>query len=265
MREFHKIKNILVLQDVFMQLVKRDIQEQYLGTFLGPFWTFLKNFLMVVVMSFVIQKGLKVNSTQDISFVVWLLPAYAALSFFSEAIGKATYSIVSYASIIKKIRVNIIMLPLVRIFAAMYAQAILLILLMFFLWVNHIPPSAYWWQIFYYLFALSCFLVGLGLLFSSLTVFVRDVSQALYTFLGFLMWVTPVFWDIQKASGWVKWLAYLNPLTYVTEGYRASFLGYYFFWSNSLWTAYYWSVVLIVLLVGGFVFWKLKPYFADVL
>lgn len=260
-----KIESFSVWIDVFMQLVRRDIQDQYLGTFLGPFWVFIRTFCMVVVMSFVIQYGLKTTPTSDISFIVWLLPAYAAVSFFSEAISKSTYSIVAYASVIKKIKIKIFLLPFIRIFAAFYSQMLFLFLLMIFLWLNRIPPSLYWFQIIYYVVALSCLLVGLSWLFSAVTVFVRDVSQALYTFLGFLMWLTPVFWDINNVSGWVKWAAYLNPLTYISEGYRASFFGQVLFWHNPIWTVYYWGVVLFFLLVGGFVFWRLQPYFADVL
>ncbi|MEC8831437.1 MAG: ABC transporter permease, partial [Bacteroidota bacterium] len=58
----------------------------------------------------------------------------------------------------------------------------------------------------------------------------------------------------------------LNPVYYLVEGYRQSFLFKTPFWEIPHWqTAYFWGVSFFLLFAGIFIFHRLRPHFADVL
>ena len=57
----------------------------------------------------------------------------------------------------------------------------------------------------------------------------------------------------------------LNPMFYVVQGYRDSFVSFSPFWEHPYLTAYFWSVAIVMFVGGALVFKKLKPQFADVL
>ncbi|MBF4427618.1 ABC transporter permease, partial [Vibrio anguillarum] len=81
--------------------------------------------------------------------------------------------------------------------------------------------------------------------------------------LGF--WATPIFWNITMVPIEYQWVLKLNPVFYITEGYRNTITTDLWFWESFLWTAYYWIFTSFTLLVGIVCFKKLRPHFADVL
>ncbi|HPO50736.1 MAG TPA: ABC transporter permease, partial [Spirochaetota bacterium] len=172
---------------------------------------------------------------------------------------------IEYSYLIKKVNFKISILPIVKIFSTMFVHVIFLSVVVIILLVSKIPFSFYWFQFIYYLFCVFMLVLGLGWLLSSLTVFIRDVTQVVTIVLSFGMWLTPIFWDVGGMKGKFKYVLMANPMTYITEGYRKSFIYNTPFWDNPLWTAYFWGFTIVILFLGIFVFRKLKPHFADVL
>ncbi|KJJ83651.1 ABC transporter, permease [Candidatus Omnitrophus magneticus] len=57
----------------------------------------------------------------------------------------------------------------------------------------------------------------------------------------------------------------LNPMYYIVDGYRNSFLYHKAFWVNYMQFYYFWGVASIILFAGGMIFLRLKKDFAEVL
>ncbi len=131
--------------------------------------------------------------------------------------------------------------------------------------LNHIPFNLYWFQMIYYLVCTLVLALGLGWAFSALNVFIRDVEQITNMGLQIGFWATPIFWDMNMMPSDIQSLLKLNPLFYIVQGYRDSFIYHIPFWQHPGLTLYFWVVTLALLLFGIFVFTKLKPQFADVL
>ena len=117
----------------------------------------------------------------------------------------------------------------------------------------------------YYLFCLLVLALGLSWMFSALNVFIRDVAQLVSVVLQVGFWVTPIFWDIQMMPSKVQWFLKLNPVYYIVQGYRDSFITGTPFWSHPLYMLYFWVCALTILFLGAYVFKRLKPQFPDVL
>ena len=62
-----------------------------------------------------------------------------------------------------------------------------------------------------------------------------------------------------------QWIVKLNPMLYIVEGYRDSFINNIWFWEKQIQTIYFWLISLSLFFVGAIIFKRLKPHFADVL
>jgi lipopolysaccharide transport system permease protein/teichoic acid transport system permease protein len=63
----------------------------------------------------------------------------------------------------------------------------------------------------------------------------------------------------------VQFLLKLNPMFYIVQGYRESFIYFVPFWHHWQMTLYFWGLTGIVFVLGATVFLRLRPHFADVL
>ena len=87
-----------------------------------------------------------------------------------------------------------------------------------------------------------------------------------------LFWLSPILWNIEKVKDYpiVYTIVRLNPVSYIIEVYRSAFLGnfgitYSWFFNDIIGTACFWGEVVIIALVGSYLFKKLERDFADIL
>ena len=130
---------------------------------------------------------------------------------------------------------------------------------------NETTFSIYNIQVLYYLGALSIFIIGLSWIVAALNVFFRDVSQVLTAILQLWFWLTPIVWFKGLIPEKFHFYLDLNPMTYIVNGYRDSFLYQIPFWENIGFASYYWSLSLVFFILGGLIFRKLKTDFPEVL
>jgi lipopolysaccharide transport system permease protein/teichoic acid transport system permease protein len=100
---------------------------------------------------------------------------------------------------------------------------------------------------------------------SSIVVFSKDIGQLVNMFLQFGFWLTPIFWSINIIPPKYHALIKLNPIFYITEGYRDAFVHQVWFWERIWQTMCFWSITGIIFVTGALVFTFLRPHFADVI
>jgi len=265
---FEFIRDLVRKRLIIFQLARQDFRNRYVGSMLGLIWTLIQPLVMTLILWAVISLVSKNATVQGVPFVICLLVGMAVWNWFSESLTMTTGVFYEYAFLVKKVQFGIAVLPLVKILSSLAVHGIFLLIVMGILLVNGIPISWYWLQLLYYLLALVILLQGLSWITSSLNVLVKDVGYMVNVLLQFGFWLTPVFWDMSMIPApYQKYVLVLklNPLAYIVEGYRKSLLYHTPFWSDIVWTVYFWLVAIGILALGGVIFRKLKPHFADVL
>jgi ABC-type polysaccharide/polyol phosphate export permease len=116
-----------------------------------------------------------------------------------------------------------------------------------------------------YLLLTVIFIYAISLITSSLNVFLKDVGQIVSLVLQFGYWLTPIFWSLKMIPAKYEQIIKLNPMYYIVEGYRNSFIFKNWFWQYPQQTIYFWIVCLGLLSVGNFLYKKLKNHFVDVM
>lgn len=252
-------------REVIFTMTHRDFVGRYLGSYLGLVWAFLHPLATILVIWFVFQVGFKAAPINDFPFILWLSAGMIPWSFFAEAFSRAANSVVDKAAVVKKVCFRASMLPIVVLLSTLIIHVAFIGLLLGMFAYYGFLPTLYALQIPYYLAAMVFMLLGLSWLTSSLTVFLRDVPQIVGLLMQFGFWATPIFWQSKQMPDHLRWLLTLNPMYYITKGYRESLIDYVWFWQDPVGTAVFWSFTLIVFVVGAAVFTRLRPHFADAL
>lgn len=259
------IKEIAKRRELINSMVKQEVNARYAGSFLGWVWSFIRPFVMILVFWFIFSVGFRVRPTNDVPFVVWLTAGLAAWYLFAEIIGGAHTLVVSQANLIKKTVFSSEILPIVRILSSLVFHLIFLVILFGLLLFQKMDISLFYLQATYYLFCMSILALGLSWMISALHVFIRDVGHMVGVILQVGFWATPIFWNSTMMGEKVQMFLKLNPMFYIIQGYRDSFIYFVPFWKHPYQTLYFWVLTLAILWLGYYVFLKLKPQFADVL
>ena len=264
--QFFKFLLVVVTQrQLIFALSKREISSQYVGSVLGIVWTFIQPMVMIFVFWFVFSVGFKTKPMNDVPFAVWLTAGMAPWFVFSDIVIKSTHAVVEYSHLIKKSVFPSQVLPVVKLVSSMFTHLAFVILLLVLLLFQKVSFGLYALQFFYYLFCLSVLAIGIGWLVAALNVFIRDVGQMVAVVMQVGFWATPIFWDIDIMSPKIQTVLKLNPVYYIIQGYRDSFIYGVPFWQHPQYTLYFWFVSAGLFVTGAMVFRKLKGQFADVL
>jgi lipopolysaccharide transport system permease protein/teichoic acid transport system permease protein len=262
---FFFIKLIFSQRQLITTLAKRELANQYIGSMLGFIWTFINPLVMILIFWVVFSVGFRVQPRNDVPFVVWLTSGMAVWFFFADIVNGSSNLIVSNSHLIKKTIFHSQILPVIKIVSCLITHLIFLLVLVALIVVNKMPFSLHYLQFAYYLFCTSVLALGISWIVSALNVFIRDVGQMVALVLQMGFWATPIFWDIQIMPVKIQALFKLNPMYYVVQGYRDTFIYDVPFWSNPIYGLYFWAVSMTFFILGALIFKKLKPQFPDVL
>ncbi|NOU73893.1 ABC transporter permease [Paenibacillus sp. LMG 31458] len=266
MRELlYFFKDIFDNRLLVWDLSKKDFQNKFTGSYLGIIWAFIQPIIMILIYWFVFQVGFKSTTVSNVPFVLWLLSGMIPWIYFTDSVFNSTNSVVDSSYLVKKIVFNVRILPFVKIVSAAFIHLFFIIVLLLMLFIYGFSFDLVYFQFFYYFIALLLLILGIGLISSSIIVFIKDVGQIINMLLQFGFWLTPIFWSIQQIPQKYHFYLKLNPMYYIIIGYRETFLDHVYFWEHPILTIYYWVVVFVVLSIGTMLFSKLRSHFADVL
>lgn len=259
------LNEILANRRLIVQLAIKDLKDKYLGSYLGVTWAIIQPVITILIFWFIFQVGFKSMPIDNYPFILWLMAGMLPWFFFSDAVMNATNSVISNIFLVKNVVFRVSLLPIVKIISPLIIHAFfILFLIAMFLGYGYYP-NIYFIQVIYYVIAMSVFILGLTWITSALVIFLKDVGHILSMILQFGFWLTPIFWSLKMIPEKYTFLIKLNPMYYIIEGYRNTFIFRSWFWQYPSQTLYFWSVTVAFLLIGSFVFKRLRPHFADVL
>lgn len=259
------LKDLIQDRKVILDLAKNDFKSKYTNSLLGVVWAFLLPLTIILVLWFVFQVGFHSEPVDGVPFILWYIPAFLSWNFFTDAFGNGSGCIAEYYYLVKNMSFRVSMLPLIKIISASFVHYFFIgfIFVLYFIygWMPRINNI----QVLYYYFCLVVLLLGATWIMSSLAVFSRDVLNivTLVTQVGF--WVTPLVWDPSTMPRAVQIVLMFNPMYYICMGYREAFSTDIWFWNHPLLTVYFWGFALLQLVLGAYIFKKLRPQFADML
>lgn len=259
------LKGLIDNRKLLLQMAIKDLKDKYLGSYLGIIWAIIQPTISILIFWFIFQMAFKSSPIENYPFILWLIAGIIPWFFFSDAIMNATNSVIGNVFLVKNIVFQVNLLPIVKILSAMFIHLFFLIFIVVMFWIYGYSPNIFNIQVLYYLFAMFCLILGVTWITSALVIFLKDVGQILAMILQLGYWITPILWSLEMIPTKYHFIMKLNPMYYIVEGYRNSFVFRGWFWQYPRQTIYFWCVTLIFMLVGSFIFKRLRPHFSDVL
>ncbi len=256
------IRQIYLNRFLIWELTKRDFKIKYADNLFGLSWAILEPLAMMFILWFVFTY-IRTGSGFDVPYPIFLLTGLIVYDFFNKSINSATRGISHYGFLINKVNFRSAIIPMVKIFSDLILHFIILGIIMAILILNQVPVTLYWLQVLYYLIATLSLLIGISWFTSSISLFFPDINYIITIVMRVLFFFTPIFWKATDIPQGMTLIFRLNPLYYLVNGYRDSFLHGIPFWKHLPDTLYFWTVTLCFLLVGVTVFKRLRPYFAE--
>ncbi len=243
----------------------QEIQKRYAGTVAGFIWSIVNPLITIMVYWFVFSVGLRVQPIGNVPFILFFAAALLPWMTFSETILVNANVIAANTHLIKKMVFPSEILPIVTLVSNLITHFIMLLIFMIIMLVYGISLSAFNIQCLYYMLAMCAFSLGLSWLFSAINVFHKDTAVILGVVLNIWFWLTPIVYGIDVLPKNYHIMLKFNPMFYIVEGYRESFVYNVPLWHHWRNGVYFWALTLALLGVGGYVFKKLKPDFAEML
>jgi ABC-type polysaccharide/polyol phosphate export permease len=258
------IRQAFLHRSTIYAMALRDFESRYIGTLGGAIWAVIQPLATITVFYFVFAIGFRVQSPGDTPFILWFVSGLAPWFLFNDTLQAISGSVTDNAHLVKKTVFPTEVLALVKIVSALLPHLIFLLILVAMLFFFDVPFSIARTLLVYYFICIVALLLGIGWLLSALQAFYRDIGQALSIFLNVWFWATPIVWPEQNIPESIRWILIYNPIYYIVSGYRDSLIYPNVIWPGTIQTVFFWCFAAGCMLVGSFVFDRLKPEFADV-
>jgi len=215
-------------RDLVRNLVARDLKVRYKNSVLGIAWSMLNPLGMMLVFTVVFTVLIPNNPIER--FPIFLMCGLLPWNWFSGSVVGSIYSVVSNASLIKKVFFPREVLPM-SVVLANFVHFVLALIVLFGLMVFFQSPFTQWILLLPVLIVIQLlFTLGLAFFLSAVNVYYRDTAQIMDVLMLAWFFLTPIFYSTdlipqtKEMFGLVvpvQRLAYiLNPMASLIASYR---------------------------------------------
>lgn len=260
------LKNLYKHRELIWNFAKRNLIGRYKGSYLGILWSFLDPLFMLCIYTFVFGIIFGVKLPADIgtsSFAIFLFSGLIPWRAFSESLNTSTGIIISNVNLVKKVIFPLEIFSTSTVISSIINSFFsMTILFIGMLILDHRIPLT-----FLYLFIIFIpqilFTTGLCWFLSSIGVFLRDIKSIVSVILMAWMYMTPIFYPVERIPEKFRLIMNLNPMHVIVTNYRRVLLmGVSPDW---FWLTFVTITGIIFSILGYTWFMKSKGAFADVI
>jgi len=258
--ELHELAEF---RDLLVELARRDIKLRYRQTALGIMWVVLQPLIAAGVLNFAfgIVAGARPPGG---SYFLFTFVGLLAWNLFSFTLSKTSYSLVGNSYLVSKVYFPRLILPLSGTLSTLLDFAVALAVYVVLLAFQGSSPPALAQLLPVWIGLILCLALGAGFIAAALTVKYRDIQHILPIVVPFLLYASPVAYDVSQIPVRYQTAFYLvNPLAALIAGMRASLVPggtlpplAFVSWST--------AVALGLFVFGAAVFKRTERSFADV-
>lgn len=258
------IRELVRFRHLLAALAERDVKLRYKQTLIGVAWVVLQPLFAAAIFSVVFGVIAGMRTSSGSSYFLFSFAGLLAWNVFGSTLTKSALSMVGNTHLVTKVYFPRLILPLSTAASSLIDFAVPAAVLLAVLVVSGHAPG--WAVLLTPVWAALALLLalGLGLIAASLTIDYRDVQYVLPLVTPFLLYASPVAYDVSHVPAQYRSLYYaLNPLASVIEGFRWSLLGTPA--PQAAWLAYAGVSCAVVFVAGAALFRRTERRVADVI
>src|SRR4051812_23360543 len=257
------VRELWAHRELVSTLTERSIRSRYKQTFLGFAWAIITPVMLMVVFTVFLTRVAKID-TGGIPYPIFTYVGLLPWTFFAGAVSSAGTAILSNNSLLNKIYCPREVFPISTIAAsAVDTLCAVLALVVLFVTNRYAPTGGVFW-VPLLTFILVLFTLGVCLVVSAVTVYLRDLRYGLGIILQLGLFATPVAYSFYAAvpEQWQPLYSAINPLGPIIQSFRDTVLQGLQPKLGLLTIAFFSSLVWLA--VGWVVFKRMEPGFSDV-
>lgn len=204
-------------------LTLSDLKNQHIGSVLGGVWFIVKPLVLIGVYTIVFSAAVTSLSGfqgQSMSYGLFIFAGMLPWLFIQESTQRGATILVDLSQLIRHHALPLGLLPLHVVLAVTLSQFIAVLVFLAIKWIltSHISPYALLIIVVIPVQIVFCF--GWVLIVAIMNVFLRDISHLTTTALVVWFFSSPIVFPLDRFSGIIRKLMWLNPMTGLTEIYR---------------------------------------------
>ena len=224
-----RLRQLWRCRDLISLFVERDFVTQYKQTILGPVWHLLQPLLTTLTYTVVFSRVAGLPTDGAPPFLFYMVGT-VAWTYFATCLSKTANTFVANADLLGKVYFHRLAVPVSVVISNLVAFGIqlgTLALLQIAFAASGVIFRVTAWAFLtpLFLLMLAGYALGGGIIVCALTTRYRDLIYLITFGVQLLMFATPVIYPLSAVPARYRWLAELNPLTPIMEGFRLGFLG----------------------------------------
>ncbi len=261
------LKEHITFRRQIFKLAKSDLIKTYRGAALGWAWAIVKPAMTLFVFWFAFTIGLRHGKPiAGYSFFLWLTAGMLPWFYMQEMITGGAGCIRKYRHLVTKMKFPISVIPTYFSLSHLYIHLVLLVVTTLIFLIFGYKPDIYFLQIPLYMLFMYVFFTIWSLfsgLLSSISIDFLNLVKSLSTM---VFWLSGIIYDVNDINGRkLKIILKLNPVTYITAGYRNTFIYKRWFFETPMELLGFLMVLLVLALLALWAYKKLRKEIADVL
>lgn len=214
-------------RDLLLFFAWRDVSVRYKQSVLGWLWAFVQPLSQMLVYSLIFGVLLHIPS-DGVPYPLLVLSGIIGWTYFMNVVQQASNSLVAEQSVITKVYFPRLLVPLTPALAYLIDLTIAIgfTLAGVVMFTGRLHIGALTLPLFVVMLVVCA--VSVGTLLAGLNVRYRDVRQGTSLLLQLGLYATPVIWPLSQLQHKLPnlyWLAGLNPIASVVQGFRFGLLG----------------------------------------
>ncbi|MCL2859475.1 MAG: ABC transporter permease [Oscillospiraceae bacterium] len=261
------IKEHISYRSQIVRLARADLIKTYRGAALGWFWAIIKPAVTIFVYWFAFEIGLRVSGMVDnYPFFLWLIAGILPWFYMSDMITLGTDCVRKNSHLVTKMKFPVSVIPTFTNVSKMIIEFLLIIITMIIFLAMGYPLTIYMIQLPIYIILMFVFFNCWALFASFIAAMSKDFSNLVKSFVTAVFWLSGVIWNVDNIhSRALKLFLDINPVTYITTGFRNCFLGQKWFFQEPKGMIAFLIITVIMLILGLWSYKKLYKEIPDVL
>jgi lipopolysaccharide transport system permease protein len=259
-----ELKELFRSKDLLLLLLRRDVVSVYKQTLLGPLWFFMQPILSSVAFAVIFSNIGNISTDGVKSAFLFYLSGMVPWLFFSTCVTNNSNTFFQNQNVFGKVYFPRLLMP-ISLTLSNVVKFSLQFLLFLAIWAYHlyqgdVAPNAAAFLLPINLLAMGALGLGVGLIFSSISIRFRDIHFIVGFLIQIAMYASSVIIPV-SAAGKYQWVILANPMSAIIESFKYGFIGKGYFTAEAL--LYSYAVALVLFVVGVVAFKSAERTFID--
>jgi lipopolysaccharide transport system permease protein len=259
------IRGIVTNRALVWELARRELTASHAGQAAGIIWLAIHpiTLFLVYALLFTLVFQVRIGDRGPSDYLIYIFAGLAPWLLTQDVLVRATGAMVNNRDIVKKVMFPAEVLAAKTLVASLTVQSILMVAVILYTLVARGTISSMLLMLPALLLLHLILLWGLALLLSALTPYFRDIPELIRVFVVVNIYLMPVLYPPDLAPAGLRAVIVANPFSHLIWCYQDVL--YFGFFAHPISWVVLTTTAGAALLVGSYVFLRLRHHFGSIL